>query len=293
LGSSASQQKKRIALVTDQEWHDLSADDRVLLPVLRHVGYEVSAVPWDSDVDWEAFDLCILRSCWDYHLRINEFLRWLDRLEERRVNIMNPISTVRWNHDKRYLKDLENRGIPIVPTFLPNGEVATSLKEIMTANGWNDVIFKPCVSAAAYRTHRVRLNEADAFDGEFAAIRNDGGLLVQKFMPEIQFTGEWSFVFFDRSFSHAVLKKPAAGEFRSQDLYGGTSLSAIPEQAQVRHAGRVLDAIPGDLLYARVDMIEVDGRMLLGELEVIEPSLFFTDDADSPERFVQCLSRYI
>ena len=284
----------KIALVTDRERPDLTPDDRLLLPALRKRGVDVSAEPWDSKTaDWGGFDLCILRSCWDYHLRVSEFLRWLEHLEKQNVGTMNPIPTVRWNYDKRYLKDLEKQGIPIVPTFIPNGEDSVTLKGIMSAQGWDDVVLKPRVSAGAYRTHRVGWNDVDAFEQEFHTITRESGVLVQTFVPEIQSAGEWSFLFFDREFSHAVLKMPVEGEYRSQELYGGSSLSAIPSPMQVQQAARVIEAVPDDLLFARVDMIEVDGRMLLGELEVIEPSLFFMCDPDSPHRFVEKLIRYL
>ena len=102
--------------------------------------------------------------------------------------------------------------------------------------------------------------------------------------------GEWSFIFFGREFSHAVLKKPGDGEFRTQEAFGGVVLKATPTAAQIRQAERVVGSVDGDLLYARVDMVEVEGRLLLGELELIEPFLFFGCDSGSPLRFVRALT---
>ncbi len=125
---------KSAALVTDCNHPHLTDDDRLLVPVLHEMGVEASAVQWDSkSTDWESFDACVIRSCWDYHLRINEFLQWLRHLESHRVSIWNPIETVRWNHHKRYLKDLERRGVPIVPTYLVGEQSDVALRDIVGA----------------------------------------------------------------------------------------------------------------------------------------------------------------
>lgn len=117
------------------------------------------------------------------------------------------------------------------------------------------------------------------------------GALVQPFMREIQESGEWSFVFFDRKFSHAVLKKPADGEYRSQESFGGSTTQATASAFQVQAAANVVASVDGDLLYGRVDMIQVDRQSLLVELELIEPFLFFASDPGSTSRFAHALAR--
>lgn len=282
----------RIALITDQDNLELTPDDQLLVPILRKEGFVVSAERWDSaTTDWNSFDLCILRSCWDYHVRIVEFVNWLGHLEERHVKVLNPIPAIRWNHHKRYLKDLERRGVPIVPTYIVGENGATDLGKILHKCGWDEVVIKPCISASAYRTHRVCLHEADSYQGEFDSITQESGALVQPFIREVQTLGEWSFMFFNREFSHAVLKRPRDGEYRSQELFAGIITNERPTEDQIREATKVLDAIGGDLLYARVDMIQVNGQLLLGELELIEPSLFFKHDSGAALRFVSNLSR--
>ena len=293
-GSQQSKQSSRrtIALITDQESRDLTLDDQLLVPALYEQGFAVTAVQWDSkSTDWESFDLCILRSCWDYHVRIKEFLLWLQRLSERQVRISNPIPIVQWNYHKRYLKDLERRGIPIVPTHVVEKAEVSDLKTILHLYGWDEVIVKPCVSASSYRTHRVSWDEAELYHSEFDGIVRESGGLVQPFVPEVQSSGEWSFIFFDRNFSHAVLKQPKDGEYRSQESFGGLIVDAHPTDAQIQAAAKIVASVDGDLLYARVDMIQVNGRLLLAELELIEPSLFFKNDPHSALRFARAVSR--
>lgn len=283
---------RSVALATDRNHPHLSHDDQLLLPILHEMGFEACPVQWDSqDTDWERFDTCIVRSCWDYHLRISEFLQWSQHLGDRHVRVWNPIEIIRWNHHKRYLKDLEQKGIPIVPTYLVERDSVKSLKDILEVCRWDDVIVKPCVSASSYRTHRISRDAADSYQAEFQAIAQESGALVQPFIREIQESGEWSFVFFNRRFSHAVRKTPAKGEYRSQESFGGSMIQVVPSSSQVRAAENVIASVEGDLLYGRVDMIQVNGQLLLGELELIEPSLFFESDFSSTLRFVQALSR--
>ena len=206
---------------------------------------------------------------------------------------MNPTQTVRWNYDKRYLKDLERRGVPIVPTRVVDKPEGACLGEVIDSCGWETVVFKPCISASGYRTFKVLRSEADVCQSEFNAIVQQSGALIQPFLKEVQAAGEWSFVFFGRKFSHAVIKKPGDGEFRTQEVFGGTALKAVPTDTQVRQAERVVGSVDGDLLYARVDMVEVNGKLLLGELELIEPFLFFSSDPDSPMRFARALKELL
>jgi len=282
-----------IALVTDRQ-HGLTSDDRLLLPVLEEQGFDASVVQWDSEgTDWQRFDLCVLRSCWDYHLRIDEFLHWLSRLEGRGVRTANPIGTVRWNYHKRYLKELEQRGVTILPTLLVERYDTMEAREALRLTGWDEVVIKPCVSASGHRTHRLNLAGAAGFQPEFESMVRDSGALVQPFMREIESEGEWSFVFFGRTFSHAVVKKPREGEFRTQESFGGTFVRAVPAATQILQAEKVLSLVPGDLLYARVDMLEAGGAMLLVELELIEPFLFFGGSPGSTRNFVHALGGFL
>ena len=250
-------------------------------------------VSWDDPaVDWHSFELSILRSCWDYHLRYDEFLEWLGRLEAGEASVMNPIQLVRWNSDKKYLLELNSNGIPTIPTHYLPQHSSEALEEVLITCNWNDVIVKPSISASAYRTHRVKRDSIASFENEFGEMVSKSGILIQPFLREIQSDGELSLIYFGREFSHAVRKKPKHGDYRSQEIHGGDT---FPEKITERHlsaANRVMDYIKGDFLYARVDLIETDGSLLLSELELIEPSLYFTFDENASVKFVaQIVSR--
>src|SRR5256886_4443797 len=108
---------KRIALATAAKLPTLNEDDLLLVPALRELG--VAGVPavWDApDVRWEEFQGVVVRSCWDYHHRLEEFLAWVARLERAGIPVWNPPAVLRGNSHKGYLHDLAARGVPLVPT---------------------------------------------------------------------------------------------------------------------------------------------------------------------------------
>src|SRR6266550_666434 len=64
---------KRIALATGTKLPTLNEDDLLLVPPLRELGVTAVSAVWDSpDVCWEEFQGVVVRSCWDYHHRLEE-----------------------------------------------------------------------------------------------------------------------------------------------------------------------------------------------------------------------------
>jgi glutathione synthase/RimK-type ligase-like ATP-grasp enzyme len=265
----------KIGLATCSRVPDLTADDRLLQDELRRRGAEARPVVWDdASIAWGALDRVVIRSCWDYHLRTPEFLCWLSSLEESRVPVWNPPALVRANVDKSYLRILAAAGVPVLPTsWLARGS-RVNLAEVLDAQGWHDAVVKPAVSASAHRTWRASRPEALEQQPTLDALLAAGDVLVQSYAPEIGAAGEWSFVFLGGGFSHAVLKRPAAGDFRVQEEFGGQALALSPPSGLLEQARTVVARIDGPWLYARVDGIERDGTFILMELELTEPVLF-------------------
>ena len=278
---------KRVALVTSREHPDLPDDDRPLVAELGRLGIAASPRIWDDPVLWREFDALVIRSTWDYHLRVREFRRWIDARDAEGATLWNPAPLLAWNTHKFYLRELEEKGIPIAPTrFLSAGSDAR-LAEILDAEGWDRAVIKPAVSATAHRTHLVDRREGR----RLGALLADGDTLVQRYLGEIEGQGEWSLVYIDGSFSHAVRKIPAAGDFRVQTEFGGRAEPVRPDPALVRQADRVIAAIDSPWLYARVDGVESEGRLLLLELELVEPSLFLSAAPDAARRFAAAIAR--
>lgn len=280
----------RIALATYATLPGLNDDDRLLLPALGALGVTAAPAVWNSPAErWEGLQGVLVRSCWDYHRRRPEFLAWIARLEQLGVSLWNPPALLRWNSHKAYLRDLAARGVPVAPTeWLASGDRA-ELAALLDREGWRDVVVKPAVSASATGTWRTSPAAAAADQGRFDDLLRAGDVMVQPFIPEVTDPGEWSLVFLGDRFSHAVLKRPADGDYRVQWEFGGSALAAQAPHHLIAAAERVLAAVPGHTVYARVDGVERDGGLLLMELELIEPHLFLGWDAGSAGRLARAI----
>jgi glutathione synthase/RimK-type ligase-like ATP-grasp enzyme len=257
--------------------HDEDVD--FLAPALRRQGVEVETPAWsDPRVDWSGYGLVRLSSPWDYHERPEDFRAWLAATAAV-TNLQNPLPILEWNFDKRYLRELAEAGVPTIPTIWaePGGEAA-ALEQVAEL-GWPEVIIKPAVDLGAMNLVRVRADMAERL-----LARYDRPVLIQPFLESVARRGETSLVYLGGSFSHALRKLPADGDFRVQPLYGGTHERIEPTAAETEVGERALAAAPGDPLYARIDLVHSDdGRPLLIELELIEPSLYLDVDAGSAD----------
>jgi glutathione synthase/RimK-type ligase-like ATP-grasp enzyme len=278
----------RIALANSADHADLHQDDLPLAAALRAAGLDPVAEVWtDPSVDWSAYDAVLLRAVWDYHTRYLEFTEWLGQLDKAGVAVFNDSDLVRWNADKRYLLELRERGIAIVPSQVAAG---ACLREVVGGLDGQEIVIKPTVSATAYNTIRGLAGSAE-LDRAIDDLPDDV-YLVQPFLPEIQSEGEWSLIYFDGEFSHATLKRPADGDYRVQDDFGGTSTPADPAPGVRAGADAALAALDGRTppVYARVDGVVAAGRFLLMELELIEPYLFLPHHAPAVTDFATVIA---
>lgn len=286
----------RIAMATYERAPNLTADDRLLIPALESHGISAQPAVWsDATVDWASFDAIVIRSCWDYHLRVAEFHAWLDRLDALERVVCNPTSIVRWNADKRYLGDLDRRGVATITTVVvPRGgagDAASEIEAAVTTAGWSRIVIKPAISASGHETYALRVPFDDDARATIRRVVSLGDLLVQPFVDEIARDGELSIMLIDGAFSHATRKRAAAGEFRVQAEHGGSAEPTVVSEALVAQAGRALAGLPEPPVYARVDGIERNGAFLLMELELIEPNLFLGHSPGAADRLATAIAR--
>lgn len=267
----------RVCFVTCRRWPEISESDRLVAQALEERGAHVEGRAWNEpEADFEGFDAVVLRSSWDYHFEPRAFLAWLDRLERAGARVFNPPALVRWNVSKRYLMALRAAGVPTVPTAPLADETGPGLEAIMRTHGWRTCVLKPEIGASAHDARIVTEDTLAEAAGAIAAGAIRRPLLVQPFVDEIRTRGEWSLVFIEESLTHSVLKLPAAGDFRVQSYLGGTVRAEAAPPAVVRAARAALAALPDGPLYARIDAVDTPGGALVLEVEVNEPSLFFT-----------------
>lgn len=279
----------RIALATAIAATGLDPDQSPLLQALEQAGVVAEVRAWDDPtVSWARYDLVVLRSTWDYISRHEVFVSWCEQVAAR-TRLLNPPEVVRWNTDKRYLRDLQAAGVAIVDSyFLAPGEDPHRMPQL------EDFVVKPCVGAGSRDARRFDAQEREAAVAHAAALLDAGRhVLVQPYLAQVDEAGETALIHFDGEFSHAIRKGALLGR-------GGVATSALyaperieprtPSSAERRLAEQVLAAQPfGTLAYARIDLLPApDGPRLL-ELELCEPSLFFGHAPGSADRFAQVL----
>jgi hypothetical protein len=289
ISQMSSHAPKSVAFVTYASLPDGTDDDRLAIHCLLDQDIKAQFREWDDpDVDWTTFHSIVLRSCWDYHERPAEFARWIEHLALLDAPLWNRPDTVLWNIDKRYLADLSKKGINAAPTvWLDRGSNA-NLSEVMRKQGWKRAVVKPAISASAHRTWLVSVEEVLEKQSELADMLSYTGVMVQRFVEEITERGEWSFVFLNREYSHAVLKQPAKGDFRVQEEHGGFLREDNPGPELIEQAKRIMASVEGPCLYARVDAIDTGRDLMLMELELIEPYLFLAQ-GNAAQRFADAL----
>jgi hypothetical protein len=264
-----------IVLATSHKQPALTPSDALLRAALDTRGVDVEVAPWDDIPHALPADTCVcLRATWDYHHRPAEFEAWIRGFLPLGETLQNPAETVLWNMDKRYLRELEAAGvrIPLTRWFEP-GERA-DVRSFLQASGQSTGVIKPRISATAFGTHLVDREWAPGVAESDELGR--AGCLLQAFVPEVQSKGEWSLIYIDGRFSHAVLKRAARGEFRVQMDFGGTHELVTPSPVVRAFGDAVLDTTRQRWIYARVDLVEAEPGPTLMELELIEPELFLT-----------------
>lgn len=288
----------RLALATYAALPTLNDDDRLLLTPLQENELHAEPAVWDDEtVDWRRYDAVVVRSVWDYHHRYDEFVAWLGRVEQCGVRLVNPGVVLRWNADKRYLRDLAQDGVRTVATQWVDAAAAAGLDAILENAGWRDAVVKPAISASGHETWRTSRNSSRADQERFTTlVASSPAVLVQPFVKEVVTQGEWSLVVIAGEYSHAALKRPAADDFRVQWEHGGRADRAEPSRQLVADAVTVVDVAarrcglrPRDVPYARVDGVERDGRLLLMELECLEPYLFLGHSPEAPRRLARAV----
>lgn len=284
--------RRRIALATCAEWPEPSGD-APLRDALEERGHDVAFAPWNGPSQrFEEADLVILRACWDYWSQPEAFSAWLDALEANGTPVLNPLPTVRWNFDKRYLLQLADAGVDVVPTVVVDAADEAAARSAMAERGWPVAIRKPVTGQSGHQVDRL---EAD--DDRWPEATFSGPALLQAFQADISEVGETLLVFFEGEYSHSLRRELPAGEWRSNSQYGSRRVRAEVDPKVIAKARDVI-AKAGRFvssgqtpLYARVDGLVRGDRFTLMELELIEPALGFEVAPDGAERFAAAIDR--
>ncbi len=259
------------------DWYvqNILDDDALIVNELRRHGLRVERIDWArADVDWRTIDTAVFRTTWDYFHRGDEFRSWLQRVE-RECRLLNARELIWWNFDKRYLLDLESRGVNIPPTVVAPQGGTLPLAHWLAHWECNEVVVKPTVSGAARHTHRVGLHNLVEVQRQVVELLRAEAMMVQPFQQSVVNDGELSLMVIGGAYTHAVRKIAKPGDFRVQDDFGGTVHPHTASTAEIDFALRAVESCAPRPIYARVDMIrDNSGQLAISELELIEPELF-------------------
>jgi len=283
------------AFLTMDNLDEFEVYDELLLEPLAELGWSVDMVSWRTNgVDWNRYEAVIIRSPWDYQQDAKRFMQVLRDIDASSARLENPLSLVKWNIDKTYLRELEDQGILIVPTLwgeqLEPDELDHAFKTLQT----DELIIKPTVSANADDTFRVKKEMDSDLQKQINATFAHRSYMIQPFMQHIVDEGEFSLFYFGGSYSHTILKIPGSGDFRVQEEHGGRLRSVDPEEQLLERALKTMEKIQPQPLYARADFVRTNSDdFALMELELIEPSLYFNMDPESPKRFARIFHNWM
>jgi hypothetical protein len=291
--------KRRCAFLTMTDTRGWSIDADLAFAPMADLGWQCEWLPWRTpDADWNAYDAVYVAAPWDYPQDPDAFLRVLGDIDASSAVLVNDLTLARWNLSKTYLRDLESRGALIVPSRWYQ----------QAAEGWFDgegiaecfavfgerIIVKPVVSTNATDTFLlsppILRDKAALLQQAFRA----RAFVVQQFMENIRSDGEYSMFYFGEQYSHAIRKVPRKDDFRVQEEHGGDISAVEPEAALRATADRVMSLITPLPVYCRSDFVrDADGRFMLMELEMIEPSMYLRMHDDAPRRFAEAFDAYV
>lgn len=285
----------RCAFLTMDNLEAFEVYDKLLLEPLNELGWSVDMISWkDKKVDWNLYEVVIIRSPWDYQQDAGRFMQVLRNIDASPARLENPLSLVEWNIDKTYLRDLEKEGILIVPTLWGQQLEANDLDRSFERLKSDELIIKPTVSANADHTFRIKKDIDPVLREKIYGTFANRSYMIQPFMDRIVDEGEFSLFYFGGTYSHTILKTPGTGDFRVQEEHGGSLTSVEPEDQLLKRGRETMDKLQPRPLYARVDFVRTEaGNFALMELELIEPSLYFNMDPESPKRFARIFDEWM
>lgn len=280
----------RIAILTPDpgdegfhsRWRDPMAHN---VAALEGAGLSVEQHGWIDPIRPGEFDLVLPLLTWGSHRAEARWHATVAAWEAEGLPVQNPVSVLHWNSDKRYLGRLAGRGAPVVPTRFADRLSPEILEQAAEDFGSPRLVAKPQVSASSWQT--IRWSSGDSLQGG-----PEGPALIQPYLPAIETEGELSLVYFDRSYSHAIRKRPSGHSFFVQPEHGGIVTDHEPSADEHAAADAILACVDEALLYARVDIARsLDGAPVLMELELVEPDLYLERDPGQGAAFAAAVAR--
>jgi hypothetical protein len=268
--------------------------DKLLIEPMKMFGWTAEEISWrNKKVNWSDYDAVIVRSTWDYQNDAEKFVGVLEKINSLSY-LENDLNLMKWNMNKNYLFDLEQKGVRIVDTIWEKGFNRGFDIEYFTRLNSDEIIIKPNISANADNTFRLSKENINEHITNLEKIFGSREFMVQPFLKNIIDEGEYSLFYFDGKFSHSVLKKPKENDFRVQEEHGGDIRPNKVSSEMILIGENIIQKLSTIPLYGRVDLVRTkQNELALMELELIEPSLYLNKDNKSPYRLVKAFDERV
>ena len=279
---------------TDKYKRNVFYEDELVVNALKNEGLQVLRLAWDDvKFNWSFTKYVLFRTTWDYFDRFQEFSKWLNEISKQ-TKLLNSEAIVRWNIDKHYLLDLQDKGVHIAETHFIEKGAQSTLQALHQKLNWQDTVLKPCISGGGRHTYKLNPNNISEHESVFKELIAEEGMMLQPFQHQIVEKGEVSMMVINGTFTHAVLKIAKKGDFRVQDDFGGSVHEYNPTKTEIAFAENAVKACIELPIYARVDIFtDNKGDIALAELELIEPELWFRNYPEAADLLASAIKKII
>ena len=224
----------------------------------------------DKSIAWESFDAAIIRSAWDYVPVRDKFLQFAKTVETK-TKLFNSHNVMSWNTDKKYLSVLEEKGVPIIPT-----KFASNIDDALPAINWafeiaDAIAIKPTVGAGARLAGKATTKD-EAIEFVKRILEVNRTAIIQPYVSSVDDEGEKSIIVINGEISHVAKKVPALTKGGHGDAAGQLEITNEIREIVKNISNAVSEW--NDLLFARVDVVRMNEKLVLMELELTEPWLF-------------------
>ena len=286
---------KRCAYLTMENPDGWVIDIDLAFGPMEALGWKIDGVAWRKDSpDWDTYDAVYIGVPWDYPQAPEEFLKLLGVIDRSSAILVNDLALVHWSLAKTYLRDLESRGADVVPSLWYEEMTDSTVTDAFATHGVDRIIIKPVVSTGATDTYLLDREDVRLKADELRQKFSDRPFVIQPFIENILTDGEYSLFYFNNELSHATVKVPKKGDFRVQEEFGSDLRTIEPEDELLATGDKVMGLVEPMPVYARADFVRgTDGRFLVMELELIEPSMYLRMDSQAPGRFARAFDEYV
>lgn len=292
---------KKVGIVSCDKWIDKLEEDNNLKNALINLGIDAKIISWQQPLE-EKYDLLVLKSVWGYQNYYKEFKNWLLYVKNNNIPLANGVDMVLNN----IMKDiqfniLEKNNVDFIDTiFLDRFKLLN--RNILEMLNDKSYVFKPTISGSGENTYLVTNSNDKSIPNtiqkeDIVKIYNkmlDGNsdckIMIQPFISEIN-NGEYSCIFIDGELTHTMLRFPNIFHEKRRPYLVDDVPDSIIQLARV--VERIKDF--NNYLYMRVDMVLVNGKAKIMEVELTDPDFLtkYIDDSNVKSNVIKTFAKKI